>query len=317
MTFSRHDLARAGAFTLVTLALAACSDSTSPLPVSSAQLQSMGESVASEIENGVRQLTAADVMATTGGAPTASRIPAGSGLSLSRAFSPSYSRSVGAAATDVSCGVPSETVPTDTDGDQVPDNFSITFALPACHSTDGQGGSIDITGALLVSDPFPATPSLALNFGLDHFRIAFSGIDGTGAVSRNGSATVAVSASSLSQSMAWTDALEFTGAPKISADINWTGSFVAAQGQSLASGQPLPDGAYQANGTITYHEGRRVASFKVTTITPLQYSASCAAGSMTPFSVGHVVVEVTSSGGNGYADVTYSGCNMATVVLGQ
>jgi hypothetical protein len=316
MTLSRHSIARAGVLTLAALALAAGGESTSPLPVSDAQLESMGESIAAEIESGVRQLTADDVMTTTGGAPTFSRIPAGSGLTLSRAFSPSFSRSATAAATDVVCGVPSQDPPTDTDGDQVPDNFSITFSLPACHS-ESQGSSIDITGKLLVSDPFPTTPGLALNFGLDNFRIGFSGTEGSGAISRNGSGSVAATATSLSQTTNWSDAVEFTGIPKITVGSNWTASFVAAQGQTLAAGQPLPNGAYQANGTVDYREGNRVASFSVTTITPLQYSASCAASSMSPFSSGHVRVEITSSGGSGYVDVTYSGCNMATVVLGQ
>jgi hypothetical protein len=316
MTISRHPVARAGVLTLAALALAACGESTSPLNVSPAQLESMGESVASEIEAGVQGLTAQDVMSSTGGAPSFSRVPRSSGLLT---HSPVFSRIGSSVAADYECGVLSQNPPIDTDGDLVPDNVSVTFALPACHFAD-QTTSIDVTGVLRVSDPQPETAGLALSFGLENFRIGFAGSEGSGSVTRDGSASVSASETGLSQTMYWNDAAQLTGVPSVSANTNWTASFVVAQGQTITAGNPLPDGAYQANGSVGYREGNRVASFSVTTITPLQYSASCAAGiaqgtSITPFSAGRVRVAITSSGGSGYVDVTYSSCNSATVIF--
>src|SRR5437867_2101287 len=287
MTISRHPVARAGVLTLAALAFAACGESTSPLNVSPTQLESMGESVATEIEAGVQGLTAQDVMSSSGGAPSFSRVPRSSGLLT---HSPAFSRVSSSLTADYECGVLSQNPPTDTDGDQIPDDVRVTFALPACH------------------------------FGLESFRIAFSGSEGSGSVTRDGSASVSASETGLSQTMYWNDAAQLTGVPSVSANINWTASFAVAQGQTITAGNPLPDGAYQANGSVGYREGNRVASFSVTTITPLQYSASCAAGiaqgtSITPFSAGRVRVAITSSGGSGYVDVTYSSCNSATVVF--
>ena len=58
------------------LALAACGESTAPLNVTPAQLESIGQAVAVELEGGVKQLTIQDVMSTNGGAPAFRRMPA-------------------------------------------------------------------------------------------------------------------------------------------------------------------------------------------------------------------------------------------------
>lgn len=312
MTIPRRTLTSASIAAIGLLALAACKDSTSPLNVTPDQLASMGESVAAEIESGALSLTAQGVTATNGGAPTFARLPQRTatffrGLSMSRIVA---SRS--AAAT---CGVASQDPPVDTDGDQVPDNFSISFGLPECHIVDGTS-AIDITGALNVSDPQPGTPGMALNFGLDNFTVAISGDQGSGSVVRDGSGSVSASETGLSQAGAWYEAVQVTGAPKISANIDYAATFVPAQGQSIVIGQALPNGAYSPNGSVDYREGNATASFSVTTITPLQYSASCAAGvengtSLTPFTAG--TIQVTANGRS--ANVTYSGCNSAVVTL--
>ena len=320
MINTRSAFARATVLTLAAVALAACGESTSPLNVSPDQLQSMGESIAAEMEGGVMQLTAQDVMSNTGGAPSVSRIPVTSAPMLSRGLT--YSRIAGAATSTEDCGVPSQNPPVDSDGDMVPDNFSVTFALPACHIVD-QTTTIDITGTLNVTDPQPGTSGLALNFSLDHFRLGFSDGDGTtGSVTRHGSGSVSAAASGLSQTENWIETAQITGVPGASATIGWSATFAAAQGQSITAGNPLPDGTYTPNGSVSFSQGNRTASFSVETITPLQYSAACAAGvaegtSISPFSAGKVRVTVTSSGGGGTAEVTYAGCNAADVFVSR
>lgn len=322
MTISRRSATRAGIATLGILALAACNnDSTSPLNVTPDQLQSMGQTIAAEIESGALGLTAQGVTSTTGGAPSFSRIPRSS---TSPMFGLSFNRVPGTlsrSTSDAACGVPSQDPPVDSDGDQVPDNFSIEFALPACQFSDASG-TIDVTGVLRISDPQPGTPGMALTFGLDNFTVAFSGSNGSGNITRDGSSTVSETAGGLSQTSNWTESAQITGVPTISANLNWAATFAAAQGQSIVVGQPLPDGAFSPSGSVDYREGNRTASFSMTTITPLQYSASCAAGvengtSLTPFTSGTVRVSVTGQQGAGTVDVTYSNCNAATVALTQ
>jgi hypothetical protein len=259
-------------------------------------------------------------MNTTGGAPTFSRVPRSSpamirGLALNR-------YAVSRSATDVSqCGVQSPATPEDPDGDLVPTNLSVTFALPACHFADATDTS-DVTGVLRVSDPQPATSGMALSFALDNFKLAFSGANGSGYFSRNGTASVSVSSGSLSQSATWTDNVVLTGIASASDNIHWTNTFVAAQGQAITAGQSLPDGAYSPSGSVTLHEGNREATFSVETVEALQYSASCAAGvaegtSLTPFTAGRIRVAVSNQQNSAHVDVTYSNCSSATVTLVQ
>lgn len=319
MSLSRRTIARAGVLAVGALTLAACSDSsTAPLQVTPEQLQSVGSSVATELEGAIAQLTAQDVMNTNGGAPSFSRVPRPNvsllrGLALDR-------YAVNASATAVAaCGVPSQNPPVDSDGDQVPDNFSVTFALPACHFADATN-SYDVTGVLSISDPQPGTASMALDFGLQSFKIAFSGTQGSGYVSRNGTAAVSVSQTGLYQTATWTDNAVLTGVTTASDNIHWTNTFAAAQGQSIVAGRSLPDGTYQPNGNVSIQQGNRTATFTVQTIDPLQYSASCATGveqgtSITPFTSGRIRVTVSSQQGSGYVDVTYTSCNAATLTL--
>ena len=116
MTLSRRVLARAGVLAFGALTLAACSDSsTAPLTVTPDQLQSIGESAATEIEGAIASITAQDIMNTNGGAPSFSRVPRSTpamigGLSLNR-------YAVSRSSTDISqCGVPSQDPPVDSDG---------------------------------------------------------------------------------------------------------------------------------------------------------------------------------------------------------
>jgi hypothetical protein len=321
MFISRRFIARAGALTLAAATFAACGDSTGPLNLSPDQLQSLGESMAIEIEGGALQLTAQGAMGTVN-APAFSlhsaRMPQllqsrVSGLRLSRAGA--SLRQTPTLNTD--CGVPSQNPPTDSDGDQVPDNFSVTFALPACHFADADG-SIDLTGVARVTDPLPGTAGMTLNFSLENFQIAISGAQGSGTIVRDGSASVAASETGLSQTHDWTESARVTGYPSIGVDVNWSATFAAAAGQTITAGQPLPDGVYQPNGSITYREGRRTSSFSVTTVTPLQYSASCAAGvangtASTPFSAGEVQVAFSNAQHSGRVTITYADCSYATV----
>lgn len=324
MPISRRTVARAGVLALGALTLAACSDSsTAPLQVTPDVLQTMGDQVASQIESAISTLTAQDVMSSTGGAPTSlNRVPRNSpmlmrGLSLSRTVTGGALRST---IDPNACGVPSQDPPVDTDGDLVPDNWSLAFNLPACHIADGQGGSIDITGSFNISDPTAQNAGFGLNFGLTNFKIAFSGSNGSGYVSQNGTGSVTLVSNVLQQTENWNLAAVLTGVQSASASINWNGSFTAAQGQTLSPGHSLPDGSYSPNGSFSYHEGNRVATFSIQTIDALQYSASCAAGvqqgtALSPFTAGRVHVTVSNQQNSGSVDVTYSNCNTATVTL--
>lgn len=319
MTLSSRSFTRAGALTLAALTFAACSDSTAPLDVSPEQLEAIGQTMALEIESGVLQLTAQDAMGTVD-APAFSvqrRTPGnlgGAAFNLQRVAGHPISLQV----VDPECGVPSQNPPTDSDADQVPDNLTITFALPACRFVS-ETGSFELTGVIRVTDPLPGTAAMAFTMALDNFRFTFSGAEGSGFVRRDGLTSVVATQTGLSQTVSWLESAQFTGFPTLGADIDWSATFAAAQGGTITPGEPLPDGVYQPNGSFEFRQGNRSASFTVTTVVPLQYSAACAAGvvagtALAPFSSGKVRVAVSNDGDMGYAEVTYVDCNEASVL---
>lgn len=315
MVISRRSIARSTALTLAAATFAACSDSsTGPLDLSPDQFESIGASVAAEIETGVAQLTAQNVLGDATD-PTLSTQRSQAVRNLSRGGFAFKSAAVSAA----ECGVPSQNPPVDTDADNVPDNFSVTFALPACHIVD-PSGTLDLTGVVHVSDPTPGTAGFALNFSLDNLRLAFSGTEGNIVVTRDGLMSVVASQSGLSQTHDWDESAQISGQPGVSVGINWTATFAAAQGSVITAGQPLPNGVYQPNGTVHYQQGDKASSFSIETLSPLQYDASCAADvesglAMTPFTAGSVRLGFSDAGRSGHVVITYGDCNEANVVF--
>lgn len=318
MTLPSRSLRRVSSLTLAALTFVACSDSTAPLDVSPEQLEVIGQTMAIEIESGVTQLTAQDAMGTVD-APQFSiqrRTPinlGGVAFNVQRAGRyPSFQ------VVDPECGVLSQTPPTDTDEDGVPDNLTITFAVPACRFV-GETGSFDLTGVIRVTDPLPGNAAAAFNMALDNFRFTFSGVEGSGFVRRDGMTSVAVTQTGLSQTVSWLESAELSGYPTLGADIDWSATFAAAQGSTITPGAPLPDGIYTPNGSFEYRQGGRSAHFTVTTVEALQYSAACAAEvaagtAWSPFIAGTVRVAVRNDGDMGFAQITYVGCGEANVL---
>jgi hypothetical protein len=318
MTLSSRSFTRAGALTLAALTFAACSDSIRPLDVSPEDLEAISQTMALEIETGVLQLTAQDAMGTVD-APAfsvQSRTPGnlgGAAFNLQRAASQPSLQVV-----DPACGVPSQNPPTDSDADQVPDNLTITFAIPACRFVS-ETGSFELTGVIRVTDPLPGTAGMAFTMALDNFRFTFSDVDMNGFVRRDGLTSVIATQTGLSQTVSWLESAQISGFPTLGADIDWSATFAAAQGATITPGEPLPDGVYQPNGSFEFRLGDRSAQFTVTTVVPLQYSAACAAGvvagtALSPFSSGKVRVAVRNDGNLGYAEATYIDCNEASVL---
>ena len=319
MTPSSRSFTRTGVLTFAALTLVACSDTTAPLQISPEQLESLGYTMAAEIESGALQLTAQDAMGTVD-APAfsvQSRRPGNIGgvaFNLQRA-----ARYPSLQVVDPECGVPSQTPPTDSDADQVPDNLTITFAVPACRFTT-ETGSFELTGQIRVADLLPGTAAMAFSMALDNFRFTFSDIEASGYIRRDGMTSVTASESGLSQSADWLESAQISGFPSLGADIDWSATFAAAQGSTITPGQPLPNGVYTLNGTFELRQGNRAAHFNISTVEALQYSAECAAGVAAgtyaaPFTDGTVRVAISNDGDMGYAQITYAACSEAAVVF--
>ena len=319
MTVSSRSMARAGALISAALAFAACSaPSTAPLDLSPQQYEAIAWWVGMEFESGAMQLTAQDALGTMDCCSRFSQFRPGFLRSAGSKLQSGPGHPASFQVVDPECGVVSQNPPTDADADQVPDNLTITFALPACRFVYTGGiyeGTHDLTGVIRLSDPQTGTASMAFNMALDDYRMTSSQPHyGTGYVRRDGRASVFTSATGLSQTMSWQDLFKVAGLPDRAWDFNLSATFAPSEGATITSGQPLPDGAYAPSGSFEYREGHRFAHFTVTTVEPLQYSAECAAqtvanGYGTPFMSGHLRVFVTNGANGGYVELSYFDCS--------
>ena len=166
---------------------------------------------------------------------------------------------------------------TDTDGDFQPDEATYTFALPACHFTGFRGGSLDVTGTITLSDPTPSAPDLALIATLTDFTFAFTSPDQsrTYTAVRNGTRTLTGNAQGVSLSNQVTVVRSRPNRADATVVHNLLLSFTPAQGESLAFGEPLPDGTFERSGTFTWSRGAVSLAFTVTTVAPIVWDASC------------------------------------------
>jgi hypothetical protein len=218
--------------------------------------------------------------------PSGGTISSTDASDISLAESDEVEQAAGALTTPASVGVESPTAPsscatvddqTDTDGDFQPDDATYTFALPACSFTGFRGGRLDVTGTITLSDPTPSAPDLALVATLTDFTFTFTSPDQTRTYSavRNGTRALTGNAQGVSLSNQVTVVRSRPNRADATVVHNLLLSFTPNQGQSLAFGQPLPNGTFTRSGTFTWSRGQRSLAFTVTTVSPLVWDASC------------------------------------------
>lgn len=165
----------------------------------------------------------------------------------------------------------------DTDGDGTPDAATFTFELPACRFTGFRGGTLEITGTVVVSDPTPEVPDFAYQTTLDDFtwrltspnqRLSYTAV-------RNGTRLLTGNASGLMLSNDVTVERTYPVRDPSSVSHDLQLIFTPAAGESLALGEPLPDGTFTKTGSFTWSRNGRSRTFEVTTVAPLVWDASC------------------------------------------
>jgi len=232
---------------LLALALGGCSDSTTPTSPSSipaAEASDIGAAEGDEVDQAVSALTT----------PTE--------------LGPLARTTTGCASVDN---------PTDTDGDLAPDDATYTFALPACSFTGFRGGTLEVTGTITLTDPTPGAADLAIMATLADFQFKFTSPDMTRTFTavRNGTRTLTGNAQGAALSNQITVVRSAPGRADATVIHNLLLAFTPAAGQSLAFGQPLPDGTLTRTGTFTWTRGGVSRTFTVTTVVPLVWDSSC------------------------------------------
>jgi hypothetical protein len=254
-------MASAVAGSLLVLGIAACSDSTNPssssTPLTATEANDIGAAEADEVDQSVDALTLDGL--TSGGAVQSAasllvlhRGPIGSG-----------------------CATVDNT--TDSDDDGAPDAATLTFALPACSFTNFRGGTLELTGEIVLSDPTPTSADFALQAELNDLQFKYTNPDATRTYTavRNGTRTLSGSAAGASLSNTITTVRSRPGHPDATISHNLLLTFTPAEGQHLALGQLLPDGTFTKSGTLIWSRAGVSRTFTVTTVDPLVWDASC------------------------------------------
>jgi hypothetical protein len=254
---SMRNLLLSGALALTAI-LAACSDTTSPAD---------GELTATEAEDaGLAQADEVADLADAINLEDAAVAEADVGTAPAMSFDlmgPPHA----------SCATTSSLL--DSDGDGTPDDATFVYAPPACHFTGYEGGTLDLTGTIEVSDPTPEESDWSRLVDLTDFTFKFSGSQRAFVAVRNGHRQRSGNAESLVLQNDVT--VERTRQGREPATIVHTlqAVFTPAEGSSLEPGSPLPDGTISISGTLTWSRNARSHVFTATTTVPLQYDSSC------------------------------------------
>jgi hypothetical protein len=300
--------ARAMLASLAALALAACSDSTGPRDaVPDAMMSEDAASmIASEVVMSLGSIDPNFAMAT----PTMT-------LLADRAARPRDPRVLAArlAVSPEACGTVTPELPVDGDEDGIPDQLTVTYTLPACHSED-EFGSMDITGSIDLEDTTPDVAGMSFALAMNAIKVAMHDVEfGTITVTRGGEGSVAHTATQLSQVHDFSTLVQAEGMSARFA-TEWDLDFDAAPGATIVAGEPLPDGTYTPSGTTVIEQAGARYTFTVSAPTPLSYNAACAADPLTydnPFSAGILFVEAAGTNGAGWVEVVFADCMEPTV----
>jgi hypothetical protein len=265
---------------ILVMSLGGCSDSTNPsggAEITAAEANDIGEAVADEVDQAVGALTVEDVAVAFA--------PPGTG-----------------------CATVSSSQ--DTDGDGAPDLATYTYALPACSWTGFRGGSLEITGSVDISDPTPTDFDFAYQATLHDLMFKFTGPQGNFSFTavRNGTRVLTGNAAGLALSNNITVDRTFPVGGSASVSHNLLLTFTPAAGESLALGQPLPDGTFEKSGTFTWTRGNTTRTLAVTTVAPLVWDASCTTDRKIASGEIHATL-----GNGGYVKTVWTGCGVDPV----
>jgi len=210
------------------------------------------------------------------------------------------------------CPTFSEFPPTDADGDHVPDNLTLTFDPATCSFTGSDGNSIELSGAVTITDPSQVNPGVRVSFAAfqhkatlasgNFFRRAQDGVwklvsDPTGFAATDSTTTVHESTE--------------RGLARLTKA--WQVDFVVEAGQVFAHNHGLPSGDFTLNGSTTRTHGAESKSFTITTVTPLHHDATCADDQKVVSGELHVVH--TDARGTATVDIVFNGCGVQPTII--
>jgi len=174
--------------------------------------------------------------------------------------------------------------PIDTDGDEVPDNYTINFGS-ACVSQDSAGTYRNtISGSIHFQDTNIGLYSFKVT--LNHLKLVEKDLTSGDSftLSVNGTESFSATAALASHSLTWTNGISIVdGGTTVGATVSddEDSSFDPDGGQSIAMGTPLPDGVFDLDADYRIvgenSGGELPGNFRLvlSTPTPLHYTMAC------------------------------------------
>jgi hypothetical protein len=196
---------------------------------------------------------------------------------------------------------------TDSDGDGILDDATITYTNPPCLLTGLRGGTAAVTGQVRIVDPSVNATSFNLTFtdltwdytapsgGLDYSVIR------NGTLARSGTSSAVTVASLRTTKRQRGDIIALA---TLSLDLDWT--FTASTPGSIQADQPLPDGSLTVAGSLGWVRSSEHWNLTVATPTPLVYDASCTEPQR--FTSGVMTLTGTVAGQAGTLALVWSNC---------
>jgi hypothetical protein len=286
------------------LALAACSRDAGPtaiqepLPIGAAEAQAIGRETAGEIGGMASSFTVGDLFLF------------GFEFGEVDAFGGSSAPALSPTAI---CPTITPMPPVDADSDRVPDELMLTFTLPEC-SFSHDGGTLEVTGTIHITDPTPATHDIAhrVEFGDLQKKVTLS--DGNFFLRRlAGARQLLRTDAGFSAVDSTTGTFESSHDGSSSLAKAWVVSFLADAGaSSFQEDWHLPSGTFTINGSTTRTRGGLTRSLTVQTVTPLHFDATCAAEPK--FTAGELVITLTGVEHSGTIHVVFTGCGVPPTV---
>ena len=189
------------------------------------------------------------------------------------------SRGAQRAAADAGARCPAIDNPTDADHDGIPDNATLTFALPQCKSVMN-GDTTQVTGTVHIADPVSSPPPSPAAFGYEasfsDLTVHFGALDADSSFTdtRNGAELLLLGPQGLVQTHGFRIAhQDHEGLANVVDE--WNATFTPAPGGALAPGLPLPSGFFAAQGHTSWARGDAAAEFEIVTAVPLAYDPTC------------------------------------------
>ena len=203
---------------------------------------------------------------------------------------------------------------TDTDGDGIPNNETVTIS---CDTTYASGASYSFHGTVHIQD---VSGLYGYQFSVNLSEVE-SEADTSLTISVSGTDNATFTAASANDNLNITESIvnkQGTVSAGGAFHENWDATFTSTGGD-LAVGSPLPGGTISFNGgfyVTNVADGTQNFTFTITTTTPLSFVAACyAADDHPPFNAGAIKGEFNGSSTVGFT-VTYSACNTVPAIVG-